>query len=331
MSDTPPPPKPAMPTPSPVAAAPIPPPPAAAIKRPVDPPPPRPGRSPLAVLCALGFVVLVGGGVVLWMKLTDLAQAVDPMQVTVLQSQVRGLQQRLALLEQAPRPVAAAPVDLAPLDKRLAALEQRPASPPAADLAPLTERLAAVERRAPAPDIGPLTARLDALDTKVATSKAQDDSTIGQAGRIARLQVAGSLLEAGQPLGEIPGAPAALSRFALARPPTEAALRLAFPDAARAATEASQPDVSRQPVLDRMWTRMSRLVTVRAGDQVLVGAPATVVLADTRRRLDAGDLGGAVASLEKLDPPAAAAMADWRAQAQALLDARAALARMARG
>jgi hypothetical protein len=62
-----------------------------------------------------------------------------------------------------------------------------------------------------------------------------------------------------------------------------------------------------------------------------VGAPAAVVLGTARDRLEAGDLAGAVAALDGLDGPAAQAMAPWRAHAQSLLDARAALAAMARG
>jgi hypothetical protein len=70
-------------------------------------------------------------------------------------------------------------------------------------------------------------------------------------------------------------------------------------------------------------------VTVRHGDQVLVGDPASVVLAEARAKLVAGDLAGAVAALGKLDAAAAKAIAGWRAQAQSLLDARAALASIA--
>jgi hypothetical protein len=71
-------------------------------------------------------------------------------------------------------------------------------------------------------------------------------------------------------------------------------------------------------------------VTVKQGDKVLVGSPAAEVLGTTQARLDAGDLAGAVHELDRLDPAAAQAMAEWRGQAQALLEARAALAEMAR-
>jgi len=80
-----------------------------------------------------------------------------------------------------------------------------------------------------------------------------------------------------------------------------------------------------------MWAEIASLVTVRAGDRVVVGAPASVVLDAARERVEAGDLAGAVAALDALDPAAAAVMADWKASVQSLLDARAALAKLAQG
>jgi hypothetical protein len=65
---------------------------------------------------------------------------------------------------------------------------------------------------------------------------------------------------------------------------------------------------------------------VREGNQVVLGTPASTTLATSRQRLEAGDLPGAVAALDGLDPTAAAAMAGWRERAKSLLDARAALA-----
>ena len=53
--------------------------------------------------------------------------------------------------------------------------------------------------------------------------------------RMALVQSASAALETGQKLGDLPGAPSALARFADTNPPTEAALRLAFPQAARQA------------------------------------------------------------------------------------------------
>ena len=71
-------------------------------------------------------------------------------------------------------------------------------------------------------------------------------------------------------------------------------------------------------------------MTLRQGDNVLIGTPAARVVEQARAKLEAGDLAGAVAALDELDPAAARAIAGWRAEAQSLLDARAALAELER-
>ena len=78
-----------------------------------------------------------------------------------------------------------------------------------------------------------------------------------------------------------------------------------------------------------MQNRAESLVTVRRGDNVLVGDPASGVIARARTALDAGDLAGAVTVLSTLSGPPAQAMAPWLGQAKALLEARAALAALA--
>ncbi|MDE2580538.1 MAG: hypothetical protein KGL52_02790 [Rhodospirillales bacterium] len=159
-----------------------------------------------------------------------------------------------------------------------------------------------------------LTRKLDALA-----------NASGQTSRLAEVQAARVALAAGRPLGDLPGAPPALTRFAAAAPPTEAALRLGFPEAARAALAASRPVVAGKPFLAQLWARAQGLVTIRQDNRVIVGNPASGTLATAQGRLDAGDLAGAVAALNALKGPAAAAMTPWRARAQSLLDARAAL------
>ena len=113
------------------------------------------------------------------------------------------------------------------------------------------------------------------------------------------------------------------------RPPTEAGLRLEFRPLAARAADASRPATESQSMAERMWLQMQTLVTVTDHEKVLVGAPARVVLGEAEEKLNAGDLAGTVAILGALDAGAAAVMADWHARAQALLDARAALAGLA--
>jgi len=78
-----------------------------------------------------------------------------------------------------------------------------------------------------------------------------------------------------------------------------------------------------------MLLKAQKLITVREGEKVLVGAPASYALVHAQHELEVGDLAGAVGALDGLDPEAAKVMAPWRAEAQSLLDARAALAGLA--
>lgn len=326
--------------------------------------PPR-KRGLLGTVVLLGFVTTAAGGALLWQQQQDIAARLQsPPAAAAPDGRLDTLQQRLAELEQRPAPAPLAPLEhrLGVLQERLAQLEQRPAPAPdatlderlgtveqrltqleqrltqleqrpgPAPLAPLEERLATVEQQlaqfeqrpgppvVAVPDVRPLEQRLAQAEQAISTGAA----------RAARLQAISAALDAGRPLGDIQGAPPALARFSTARPPTESALRLAFPAAASAAVQASDPATAGLTLPWRMWQQVQSLVTIRQGDKIIVGTSATGVLAQAQARLDAGDLAGAVATLDQLDAAAATAIAGWREQAQALLDARAALARLAR-
>jgi hypothetical protein len=198
----------------------------------------------------------------------------------------------------------------------------------------LTARAEAAETKLAAAEqaairVTALAARLETLERRLVSAEAtagQVPALAARAARLARLSAAQAALEDGKPIGTIEDAPAALARFATAAPPTESALRLAFPAAMRAAQEAAVPPSSDAPLAERVWNRAQGLVTVRQGDRVLVGDPSAGVLGKAKRAVEAGDLAGAVAALGELQGPAAQAMAGWRTQALALLDARAALA-----
>jgi hypothetical protein len=315
---------PAAPTPAPAAAstaalgpkASVPP---AGVKPPQAPAPPAapkpaPQRSALPVLSAVGFLLLFVGLAWVWIQQQQLARSVDPARVAALDSRIAALAQRVATLEAAPAPAPApASVDLRPLERRVAALEQRPA--PAA---------------APAEAPG-VANQLSALQQRLAQTEQAQASTAARAALLARLQAASAALAAGKPLGEIPGAPKALTRYATVPPPTEAQLRLDFDAAAKRAAEASKPMTEADSLAEKMWLQIQSMVTVRDGDRVLSGAPASYVLGAAREKLSAGDLAGAVATVERLDQAAAAAMADWHDRARGLLEARAALAKLAAG
>jgi len=276
--------------------------------------PPKPWLP--GALVVLGFVATASGGIWLWQQQQDIAArivpppppppAVSPTRVAVLESEVNGLQQRLVQLEKRPAPVeiSAPPV----------------AAPPAA---PRTDT-------PPANNAGvaqALAARVEALEQRLAqTEQALTVHTTRQA----LLLTAGTALDAGRPLGDIPGAPAALAKFAYVSPPTMASLRLSFDPAASAAEAASDPATAELSLAARAWQHVQTLLTLRQGDNVLIGTPAARVVEQARAKLEAGDLAGAVAALDELDPAAARAIAGWRAEAQSLLDARAALAELER-
>ncbi len=77
----------------------------------------------------------------------------------------------------------------------------------------------------------------------------------------------------------------------IAGPPTEAALRLSFEEHARAARAASEPQPAGSGgVLDSAVARLSGLVTVRRGEEVVWGDAAAAELERARRALEAGDL-----------------------------------------
>jgi hypothetical protein len=286
------------------------------------------------------FLLLAGGLYWVWQDRTNNRND----EVLSLQADLRTAQQRIIALEQRPAPgapdtaritavenalkaLAAKPApDTARLEQRLASLEAKPS----ADTATLEKRIATIEAK-PTPDVArDMQAAVASVTAEMNAKIASLDSKVQQdLARTTRLRAATLALDAGKPIGDLPGATPALQRYVATPPPTEPALRQSFGDFSAKAEKASQPTGEGKDFTDRMWARAQQLVTVRQGDKVVVGAPAAVTLAAARTKLDAGDLAGAVASLAPLDPPAAAVMEPWKRDAQALLDARAALAAMA--
>ncbi|HUZ65003.1 MAG TPA: mitofilin family membrane protein [Acetobacteraceae bacterium] len=292
-------------------------------------PAPRRRRNWLPVLCALGFLLLAGA--IAWLWRHPPRPPGESARITALTTQIGALRQQVASLQ------ARKPADVQALSARLSALEQRklpPDVPTRADLATLSARMDAIAARqdAQGTQVQGLAGQIKALSAQVdqvAQSAGALPALAARAAQLARIQAAEVALAAGQPIGAIPDAPAALARFATTAPPTEAGLRLAFPAAAAAALKASRPAASGQGMWQHIWSRAQSLITVRRGDAVLLGDPAAGILAQAQKALDAGDLAGAVAALGRLQGPAKQAMAGWAGQAQALLDARAALAALA--
>jgi hypothetical protein len=216
---------------------------------------------------------------------------------------------RLEALEKQQAQTAADPTKVDALASRIDALASRDST------AEVRGRLDTVERGL---------SELAANQTKLARSS-------DRSGRIARVEAADMALAAGKPLGTIPDAPPALTRFAATAPPTEASLRLAFIPASQAALRVSQPDTEGKPFLDRVLARLQdfRLITVREGDHVVIGNSTAATLARARLLLDAGDLAGAAREVSSLSGPPMEKMGLWLADAQALQAAREALASLA--
>jgi hypothetical protein len=206
---------------------------------------------------------------------------------------------------------------------RLEAAEKQEAERIAAAGAALEGRLAGAESA-----LGARMQALEAAQTRIAGIEARATRLQAIAALRARLDAGQAL---GPSLGAFPNAPAALSRFASAAPPTEAALRLSFEDAARAARAASEPAREGQSILESASARLAGLVTIRRGETVIWGDEAAAALEAARRALEAGDLPGALGKLAPLPPNARAALGAWEAEAQALLAARAALLTLAGG
>lgn len=206
---------------------------------------------------------------------------------------------------------------------RLEAAEKAEAERIAAAGATLEGRLAGAESA-----LGARMQALEAAQTRIAAIEAR-------ANRLQAIAALRARLDAGQALGQtllaFANAPAALTRFATAAPPTEAALRLAFEDAARTARAASEPAREGQSILESASARLAGLVTIRRGERIIWGDEAAAELEAARRALDAGDLPGALGRLSLLPPAARAALGAWEAEAQALLAARAAIITLAGG
>jgi hypothetical protein len=275
-----------------------------------------------------------------------------------INQQIQALQARVDKLEKAPPPPPAPEATTAPatqsdttdisrrldeLTAQVQTLAARPAPEPApvaapqdpqqvADLTAKIAQLEAAQKTALDQIASQQKQSLDAIGgriDKLEQGAGKVETEADRAARLAMVQQASAALMAGTPLGPLPGAPESLTRFATAAPPTETDLRAAFPAVAEQARAASRPEAVKTTLWDRALARIEQSVTVRRGEHVIVGDPAAGVLAAAQDQLNNGNLAGAVHALAALQGPAAAAVAGWVAQAQALLDARVALAAMA--
>ena len=254
---------------------------------PTDVPPSyqRPPRTNLVPwLYGLGFVVLAAAIFYLWQypSTAQVDASAGVPDVRAAEQKLDALDDRVAHLEREPKPPSAA--DLGKITAQLDALEAR-----VSDQTRLASRLDVLSGRVESLS-GVNQSGIDVVkqqtqsgidvvkqqtQSSIEAIRQQVDSTEGRltalektAGRaeavsvkldrLARIQAASLALANGQPLGDLPGAPPALSRYANAAPPTMAHLRLMFPEMERAALAAGQSDSGNGPFIDRVLGACAR-------------------------------------------------------------------------
>ncbi len=295
----------------------------------VNSPSPYPSRrNPVPWLYGIGFIILAVAIIYLWQNTTS------PAEVTASATELRSLDQRVAelaghinQLEQRPVP------DIGKITSRLDEVGARIVSQTqlAGRLDDLSGRIEAASTRSQT-SLDAVKQQLDAVTHRISAAESATsgfESLTGRLSQLVRLQQISFALSSGRPLGDLPNGPEALERYAHIKPPTEADLRLRFRSAEQAMLASVPSGQANVPFADRIWERAQGLVTVRRGDDVVVGNSSSTVLNQARAFLDAGDLSDAVGAVETLRVQPGSAMADWLAQAKALLEARSSLAALA--
>ena len=276
---------------------------------------------------------------------TEIAALKD--QIAVL-ANAPTLEPRIVALETAPAP------DLSPLTaqidglaKRLDQIESLPADGSAANpaaLAALADQIAALQTKVDAQGSAPASpeatalaaeaeARLKEAEAQAAQMKAEAEA-LAQATQaratLGRLQAA---LDTGTPLAPILADlgtdNTTLAAFAETGIPTLAGLQASFPEAARAALEASL----RADMGDSWTERATSFLRSQTGARSLTprdGADPDAVLSRAEAALATGDLAMVFTELSGLPEPGQAAMAAWRGIAQSRQDAIQAVADVAK-
>jgi hypothetical protein len=294
----------------------------------VGPLPKTPRRDLVPWLYGLGFLVLAAAIFYLWQYPSIPGEpAADAVAIQTVEQRLADIDARLARLDQRPIP------DLGKITARVDALDGRVTDQTqlASRVDTLSGRIESLSGRDQT-GLDAMTQQLDALTGRVAAVESNAgslDAVTKRLNHIARLQEASLALAAGRPIGDLPNAPEALARYAHAAPPTEAQLRVRYPRDEQAALAAKQSDDSDAPFVGRVWERAQGLITIRRGDDIVVGNAAAIILTQAHAALEAGDIAGAVNAVEALRGQPAQAMANWLTDAKALLSARSALTDMA--
>lgn len=282
--------------------------------------PDRARRSPMLVVGVIGFLILALGEAWLFARTTRHAgQAAQVaslgQQVDQLSSQMATLEDRLTTLANRPMPKPA-PVAAPP-----------PPPPVPAIPAGLDRKIAAM--RASLAALSATTLADHATVTQLQDKAAGLPKLVAHAQNLAAIAQASVALQNGAPLGHIPNAPAALTRYETNPPPTLAALKASYPGYARKAEAAGGSVAPGGNFWRTIKGRVEGLVTIRHNADVLVGSRASGILGAAQTALDQDNLPAAIDDLKRLPAASRTAMAPWTAKATHLLAARAALATLA--
>ncbi len=272
-------------------------------------------------------------------KLSALAARIG--ELTQAQQRGAALEQRVAQLEQRP---AAAPnpqdaQQAQALGDRIAALEQRITTLAAA----ASSQTAADATKGLQVQIQALTQKLDGQSQLIAALQSQKSAgdrtgaalalTMGQLRAVlATVRPYAAELQSAEALAkDEPGTLAELRKLDGRAPqgvPTVAMLAARFPAVAQGAAQASAPPVAAEEGWRaRTWAKLKNLVTIRrVGEGQGAEAQRSGDLAAAEAALKTGDLAAAVAAVRRADGSASPAAASWLEDAQARLDAEAALA-----
>ncbi|HWJ71577.1 MAG TPA: mitofilin family membrane protein [Kaistia sp.] len=230
---------------------------------------------------------------------TAAAPAIDPERITALESGLARLESQQASAGEG------APVDLQPIELRLAALEARPVETPtpAVDLQPLEQKLSALDGR-----IGEIEAHPPSDPATEAAARTIALTALRQAARSDRPFDAE--LAAFRTLGGDEPQLAALAPLAANGAPSVASLQASFPAAADAVRSASRRIDPEAGFIDRLAASAGSLVSVKPAGPV-EGSSPTAIVSRMESMVDKGDLAAALAESDTLDATSKSALAGW--------------------
>jgi len=316
-----------------------------AFKIETDMPDPKPAtKRPALGAIAVALVVGVAGVFAFTYWQTQMMPSESATALRAIDLRLAALDRRLTALENKPAPETvtiqapaqtAAPVDLSPLERRLATLEQRPAADPA--LAETIARLTQ-ENRELAQTLASIrteaqTIREGGERDRADVKRAEFLLAVGQL-RDAALAGRGFAPELALARGLAPENAAPLLQQLDSRSggvETRAGLARRFPAIANAVVAAARVEAaSDTPVLAEALERVQRFLSIRRVGEI-EGDSATARVARAEARLAVEDLPGALAALDPPGPAWLAPAAEWMEAARARLAVEAALQRLASG